>query len=227
MKVQAIMPTAGLGVRMGSKTPKTLMEINGIPLFIHTLKVFEKCPSVDAVILVVHQDFAEQYRAAVEKYGITKVKEYITGGQTRCQSVGNGLTYVDDDCDAILVHDGARPLISVEVIEKALHLSKIEPAVVIGVPVKQTIKKVNRSDSVVEKTLNREELWEIQTPQIFHRPILMDAYEQTDNFEATDDAALVEQIGIKVKVMQGDYMNIKVTTPEDLIIAEKLLAMKE
>ncbi len=223
MKAQAIIPTAGMGTRMGSAIPKTLMAINGVPLIIHTLRVFEQCEAIDAVILVVHQDFAEDYRQAVDKFGITKIKEYITGGQTRCQSVGNGLSYLDDDCDVIVVHDGARPLVTPKLIERAIGMCSVEKAVVVGLPVKQTIKKVSVNEAIVEKTLNREELWEIQTPQVFQKEVLMDAYEQTDNYEATDDASLVERIGIKVKVIEGDYMNVKVTTPEDLIIVQKLL----
>lgn len=223
MKAQAIIPTAGLGTRMGSSTPKTLMNINGVPMIIYTLRAFEKCKSIDGIVLVVHPEFAEQYRQTVQRAGITKVKEYITGGNTRCESVGNGLTYVSQDCGIIVVHDGARPLVTPELIDKTVNMCIIEKAVVTGVPVTQTIKKVDANDSVVEKTLNREELWTIQTPQAFHKGILKEAYEQAKSLDAPDDAALVEQIGIRVKVIQGDYLNIKITTPQDLAIAEKLL----
>lgn len=209
---------------MGSSTPKTLMNLNGVPMIVHTLRAFDKCRTIDGVVLVVHPDFAEEYRKTVEKHGIKKVKEYITGGKTRCESVGNGLTYVSSDCGIIVIHDGARPLISPELIDKTVNMCIIERAVVTGVPVTQTIKKVDKNDSVVEKTLNREELWAIQTPQAFHKGVLTEAYEQAATLDAPDDAALVEQIGIRVKVLQGDPLNIKITTPEDMAIAEKLLA---
>ncbi|MGE0268015.1 MAG: 2-C-methyl-D-erythritol 4-phosphate cytidylyltransferase [Candidatus Omnitrophota bacterium] len=224
MKAQAIIPTAGLGVRMGKSVPKTLLNLNGVPMIVHTLRAFERCKTIDAVVLVVHPDYAEQYRQTVEKNGITKVKEYITGGKTRCESVGNGLTYVDPDCGIIVVHDGARPLVTPELIDKTVNLCIIEKAVVTGVPVTQTIKKIDVSESVVERTLNREELWAIQTPQAFHKGILIEAYEQAKSLDAPDDAALVEQVGIRVKVLLGDVLNIKITTPEDMAIAEKLLS---
>ncbi|MBZ0167025.1 MAG: 2-C-methyl-D-erythritol 4-phosphate cytidylyltransferase [Candidatus Omnitrophica bacterium] len=227
MKAQAIIPAAGSGTRMGSSIPKTLLPINGTPMIVHTLRAFENCASVDGVVLVVHPDHAPEYRRVVEEAGITKVKEYITGGSRRSESVGNGLTYVDANCGIIVVHDGARPLIKPELIDKAVSMCVTDRAVVIGVPVKQTIKKINTNEQVVERTLDREALWEIQTPQVFHKEILVEAYEQAKSLDVTDDASLVEQMGIKVKVMQGDYFNIKITTPEDIAIAEKLLAAEK
>lgn len=223
MKAQAIIPAAGIGARMGSDRPKTFMPLAGIPMIVHTLKAFEACSSVDKVVLVVHPDYADEYQRLVEEYGLTKVKEYITGGARRSESVGNGLTYVDSDCGIIVVHDGARPLIKPELIDKAVAMCVTDRAVVVGVPVKQTIKKINAVEGSVERTLDREALWEIQTPQVFHRDVLVEAYEHAKSMDVTDDASLVEQIGIKVKVMQGDYFNIKITTPEDVAIAEKLL----
>lgn len=227
MKAQAIIPAAGSGIRMGASIPKTLLPINGTPMIVHTLRAFENCATVDGVVLVVHPDHAAEYRRVVEDAGITKVKEYITGGSRRSESVGNGLTYVDANCGIIVVHDGARPLIKPELIDKAVTMCVTDLAVVIGVPVKQTIKKINTNEQVVERTLDREALWEIQTPQVFHKEILVEAYEHAKSLDVTDDASLVEQMGIKVKVMQGDYFNIKITTPEDIAIAEKLLAAEK
>lgn len=224
MKAQAIIPAAGDGTRMGGETPKIFLPLAGVPMIVHTLRAFETCNAVDKVVLVVHPDHAQRYRELVEEHGLSKVKEYITGGARRSESVGNGLTYVDHDCGIIVVHDGARPLIKPELIDKAVAQCVTDRAVVIGVPVKQTIKKINALEGTVERTLEREQLWEIQTPQVFHRELLVEAYEHAKSMDVTDDASLVEQIGIKVKVMQGDYFNIKVTTPEDVAIAEKLLA---
>ncbi len=223
MKAQAIIAAAGEGKRMGAAKPKTLLPVAGVPMIVHTLRAFEACDSVDKVVLVVHPDYAGEYRGLVEEYGLTKVKEYITGGSRRSESVGNGLTYVDHDCGIIVVHDGARPLIKPQLIDKAVAKCVTDRAVVIGVPVKQTIKKINSGEGTVERTLDREELWEIQTPQVFLKDILVEAYEHAKSMDVTDDASLVEQIGIKVKVLQGDYFNIKITTPEDVAIAEKLL----
>lgn len=227
MKAQAIIPAAGVGARMGADRPKTLLSINGTAMIVHTLRAFQNCASVDKIVLVVHPDYADDYRRVVEEAGLSKVKEYITGGARRSESVGNGLTYVDPDCGIIIVHDGARPLVKPELIDKAVAMCIIEKAVVVGVPVKQTIKKIDANEQTVERTLDREELWEIQTPQVFHRDLLVEAYEQAKSLDVTDDASLVEQLGIKVKVIKGDYFNIKVTTPEDITIAEKLLATEK
>jgi len=222
MKVQAIIPAAGLGNRMNSKTPKPFIELDGKPIIIHTLEVLEQCPSIESVILVVSRDKADQFKELVDQYRLKKVIEYIAGGKTRSESVCNGLSYVAPETKLVVVHDGARPLISVDLMEKAITQCITEDAVVVAVPVKPTIKKVNLADLNVEKTLEREKLWEIQTPQIFKREVLIDAFEQAKDFTATDESVLVEQLGIKVKVVEGDYRNIKVTTLEDVKIAEVL-----
>ncbi len=223
MNIEAIIPTAGLGRRFKAKSPKALVRLQGQPIVVHTLKIFEKSSWIDGIILVAPRKYLPAFREIVYRYHFHKVKKVIAGGHTRSKSVKNGLKAIDADTDLIVVHDGVRPLLSQEILAKAIKLGKRFGAVVTAVPVKSTIKKVNKKMRVVQETLNRDELWEIQTPQVFKKGILVKAYNTVKNLNPTDDAMLVEQLGVKVKVLEGDYKNIKITTPEDLRIAEIFL----
>jgi len=222
VKVEAIIPTAGLGIRLSRKRPKPLIVIDGEPLFVHTLKVFEKAYCVDSVILVVHSRYRTSYEKYVKKYRLSKVKIVMVGGETRQESVKRAIEYLDKKTRMVLIHDGVRPFISLKLIQKAVDLCKKHRAVVVAVPVKQTIKRVD-DQGFVEATLKRHKLWEVQTPQVFRRDILEKAYRGNQMSLVTDDASLVENIGIKVKVAEGDYANIKITTPEDLMMAQMFL----
>ena len=223
MKTQAIIPTAGIGVRFQTDLPKPLIELCGKPLCVYALAIFEKSPVIDSVILVGQKERLSQLKDIVSQYGLKKVVQVIAGGETRRESVANGLDAIDDDTDVVLIHDGVRPLISLKVIEGAVALCDQWDAVVAAVPVKPTIKKVNKESLFVEETLDREELWEIQTPQVFKKDILFKAHQQNKERDPTDDAVMVEQLGVKVKVSPGDYKNVKITTLEDLAIAETFL----
>jgi len=223
MKTQAIIPTAGLGTRMRSDVTKFLMELEGDPIIVLTLKAFQESSLVESVILVVQEDHREKMKDLISEYSLTKVKEIVVGGETRFDSVHNGLAKIDADTDVIVVHDGARPLIDASTINKAIKQCEQSEAVVVAVPVKSTIKRVNKENLLVEETLNRNELWEVQTPQVFKREILVKAHENAQGIAATDDAMLVEQLGIKVEILEGSYKNIKITTQEDLKIARVFL----
>ena len=223
MKVQAIIPAAGSGSRMAGKKSKLLLTLADKPLIVHTLQAFEDCDIIESVILVVPRDLAETYKTIVEECGLKKVKEFIAGGKSRCESISNALSYLGPDADLVVVHDGARPVVSVDLIKRAVQKCKNEKAVVAAVRVKPTIKQVHRDDGLVERTLKRDDLYEIQTPQVFKKSILLEAYEQAASLDATDDASLVEQIGFPVKIIEGEYRNIKVTTEEDLLVAETFL----
>lgn len=223
MKTQAIIPTAGLGTRLKASAPKPLVLINDKPIFVHTLEVFEQCDHIDNVILVVCEDLLSEIEKEVQQYKLNKVSRIVAGGQTRSESVYNGLNVTDKDTDIVLIHDGARPLITKELIQKAINLCEHEEAVVLGIPVAPTIKRVNDEDLSVKETLDRKDLWEIQTPQVFKRELLIQGYKEAQGNHFTDDAALVEQLGIKIKILQGDHKNIKITTQEDLVIAEAFL----
>ncbi|MCK5012482.1 MAG: 2-C-methyl-D-erythritol 4-phosphate cytidylyltransferase [Candidatus Omnitrophica bacterium] len=214
------MPTAGIGKRLKASLPKPFIELCGKPLCVHTLEVFERSPVIESVVLVGHADNLFELGNIVKQYQLRKVVKIVAGGETRCQSVSNGLAVLDEDTDVVVVHDGARPLVSVKTITDAVALCRDLEAVVVAVPVKSTVKKINKKNLLVEETLDREGLWEIQTPQVFKKDILIKAHEQKKEYVSTDDAMMVEQLGVGVKVLLGDYRNIKITTQEDLTIAE-------
>lgn len=226
MKVQAIIPSAGLGLRMNSPIPKSFVEIDGVPLIVRTVKVFEKCAQIDSCILVCHQEFIKDLEVILTKYNIRKVKSIIPGGRERKDSVLAGLRKIDADTDFVVVHDGARPFLSNELLVKSIQMGENFPAVITGVPVKSTIKEVDPETHLVRQTLKRELMWEIQTPQIFKKDVLEAAHNQGKHINATDDAALVEALGESVKVIEGDYDNIKITTQEDLVFAQAILRRK-
>lgn len=226
MKTQAIIPTAGMGVRFQTDLPKPLVELCGKPLCVYALEIFEKSPAVDSVILVGQKERLSQLKNIVSQYGLKKIVQVVAGGETRRESVACGLAVIDDDTDVVLVHDGVRPLVSLKVIEDAVAFCSKWDAVVTAVAVKPTIKRVNKESLLVEETLDRGELWEIQTPQAFKKNILLKAHQQNKDSNPTDDAVMVEQLGVKVKVSPGDYKNIKITTQEDLAIAETFLKLQ-
>ena len=226
MKVQAIIPAAGLGTRLQTQSSKPLVPLHGQPLIVYTLKAFEKSPHIDSVILVGHPRYLSALSKIVSTYSLRKVIQIIAGGKTRTESVGLGLKATDSDTDIVVIHDAARACVSVDLIEESIKQCQRQKAVVVGVPVKSTIKKVRQQ--TIRETLKRNELWEIQTPQVFKRSILVKAYDRLAKDkkkfkDLTDDASLVEKIGIPVKVSLGDYRNIKITTPEDLALAKVYL----
>ncbi|MBF0522687.1 MAG: 2-C-methyl-D-erythritol 4-phosphate cytidylyltransferase [Candidatus Omnitrophica bacterium] len=222
MKVEAIIAAAGVGERLKNPLPKPLVKIQGKPIFVHTLEIFEKCSLIDDIILVVHPKHLKDYRKYAKAYSLSKVKTVVAGGDCRRDSVLNGLKALDKDTDIVVVHDGVRPLVTPKIITDSIKACRKHPAVIVAVKVKPTIKRVDEQ-LFVEATLKRDKLWEIQTPQVFQKDILLKAYQKTSLPEATDDASLVEEMGVKVKILEGDYRNIKITTPEDLIIAEAFL----
>jgi 2-C-methyl-D-erythritol 4-phosphate cytidylyltransferase len=223
VKVQAIIPIAGVGQRLKADLPKPFVEIYGKPLCVHALEVFQACSMIDSMILVGHADHLSKFKGIVKTYGLSKVKKIIAGGETRCASVSHGLKELDHDTDIIVVHDGVRPLVSGETIRDAVKLLEEWKAVVVAVPVKSTIKKSGKKDLVVAETVDRADLWEVQTPQVFRRDVLLKAHAENQDDAPTDDAMMVERLGIKVKILPGDYRNIKVTTQEDLTVAEAFL----
>jgi len=227
MKIQAIIPAAGSGVRLKSDVPKPFIELNGKPMIVHTLSIFERCQHVASVVLVVPQDHMAEFEKLVGTHKLHKVIRIVAGGDTRQVSVYNGLQVVDHDTDIVLVHDGARPLAEATLIDRILSQAGNEQALVIGVPLKPTVKRIDPEAMLVKETIARHNLWEIQTPQIFRKEILLKAHEANVAKEATDDAMLVEKMGVKVRIIEGSYDNIKVTTPEDVALAEFYLNRKK
>lgn len=210
---------------MGGEIPKQYLSLAGIPILAHTLSAFQRSPLVDEIILVVPGgDVAEVRRDVVERYDFSRVSLVIAGGRERQDSVRNALVYVRDEHEIILVHDGVRPFVTGALIERAVAGAKAFGAVTVGVPVRDTVKAVDAAGRVV-KTVLREGLWLTQTPQAFRREVILAAYERAaaDGFYGTDDASLVERMGIPVRMIPGDADNIKVTTPEDLERGERMI----
>ena len=223
MKTQAIIPTAGNGSRLKTRQDKPLVLLNRKPLFVYALMAMEKCSLVNSVIVVVSEKHLKIFERLIKKFKLKKVKRIVAGGETRCASVKKGLAVLDSDTEAVVIHDGARPFITPELISQALSFMIKESAVVVGVPAKSTIKRVDLDNLYVQETLARETLWETQTPQIFKKEILLKAHALMLEKNPTDDAVLLEKMGVKVKMVMGDYQNIKITTREDLAIARIFL----
>ena len=225
-RVVAIVPSAGIGSRFGHKTNKPLEFLNGKPLIIWALETLESMQEIREIIPVLKESDMEYGADLFEEHRISKIRRIAPGGKERQDSVFHGLKLIDDKKCIVLVHDGVRPLIEADIIRKALKQMKDCDGVVIAVPVKDTIKEV--SDGIIKKTLKRNSLWAVQTPQIFPYKALYNAYENAmkDSFYSTDDSALVEKYGGKIKIVDGSYENIKITTPEDMKIAEMTLSLR-
>ncbi len=215
-KVGAVIVAAGTSSRMGG-IDKVFVRIGREPLIAKTVNAFQNSPSIDEIVLVIARKSLGQGRKLVEQYGWTKVIDVCSGGLRRQDSVREGLNRLSD-CAWAVIHDGARPCVSIDLIERGIVAARRSGAAIAGVPVKDTIKVVSRRH-FVRQTPERHSLWAAQTPQVFRYELIAEAYRQPDT-EVTDDAALVEKLGHKVEVFMGSPQNIKVTTPEDLAIAE-------
>lgn len=228
-KINAIILSAGKGKRMNSDISKQYLEINDKPIIYYALKAFEKS-NVDEIIIVVGKGDVEYVKKEIiEKYNISKITNVVEGGEERYDSVINGLEYLNDE-DLVLIHDGARPLIKTEEINRIIEEVKISGACIAGMPSKDTIKIVNE-EGVVVSTPERKKIWQIQTPQAFGVGIIKLAYmkmREVDDKTITDDAMVIEKYtDTKIKVIETSYENIKVTTPEDLIFVERIIESRK
>lgn len=228
MKTTAIVLAAGSGKRMNSKVHKQYLLLKGKPVLYYSLKAFEDS-RIDDIILVVGAgeiDFCQ--KEIVEQYGFRKVRAVVEGGKERYHSVYEGLKAAGDT-DYVLIHDGARPFVSQAIIERTLEAVCEYKACVVGMPVKDTIKIVDE-ETFAKETPNRSTVWMVQTPQAFSYPLIYDAYARVlakGDSDITDDAMVVERMtDYKVKLIEGSYQNIKITTPEDLDVAEKFFEKK-
>ena len=221
-KTAVIIPASGAGVRMGRKTAKPYLLLDSLPILVHTLRIFEKSPLIDAILPVVRDHDRTYVRDnIIEPFGFTKITGIIAGGEMRQDSIRNALPFLAHDHSLIIVHDGVRPLLEHHLLEQVIEAARHAGAAVPGVPVKDTCKTAD-TDFFVQQTINRRGLYQIQTPQVFKKEILLAAYEEAyqKGFYGTDDASLVERLGLPVKVVVGSYENIKITTPDDLLQAE-------
>jgi len=228
LKTIALITAAGKGQRMESETPKQYLPLSGRPVLAQTVQVFEDCPLVDAIYVIVPADQMDLVRKkVVEKYHFRKVLKVVRGGKMRQQSVWNGLRAIRSDCAIVVVHDGVRPLIRTELIEQSIEEAQRNGAALVAVPAKDTVKRAVKGKRI--QTLPREEIWLAQTPQTFQFPLLQKAFQKAilEGLAGTDEAFLVEKMGHAVTIIRGDYSNIKITTPEDLLLAEALFHLKK
>lgn len=218
VKAAAIVPAAGSGTRMGMKTKKQFLALDGVPLLGYALKTMEAYPAVQDIVIVACPGEEGYCRTAVvEKLGLNKVAAIVPGGKERQDSVYNGLLALSPEFDIVVVHDGVRPLFSLDILASVISAAETYGAATCAVPAKDTVKLAGE-DNFVTRTLPRDCTWLVQTPQAFRYELIVEAHRRarSDNLLATDDAALVESIGGRVKIVMGSYDNIKITTPEDL-----------
>ena len=218
-KVTAIVPAAGCGKRMGRRIPKQFLTLRGKPIFVHTLEKLENSRLISTIILVVLADEVENARLTIAEWGIRKVTRVVSGGKERQDSVWNGLESIPADAKIVVVHDAVRPFVSVGKIDKVVRAAQKEGAAVLAVRAKDTVKR--GQDGWVEETLNRDEVWLVQTPQAFRADWIKEAYAEArrDGTVSTDDAALVERMGYRIRIVEGEERNIKITSPEDFRLA--------
>jgi len=222
MNISAVVPAAGSGKRIGAEKPYLL--IKGKPILAHTLIVLQNFDFLEKIILVVNKtrtDFCQ--KKIVKKYKLDKVAKIAAGGTTRFDSVFNGLREVGKETDLVFIHDGVRPFLTEGVAKKVIWAAKKYKAAVVAFPSIETIKEVDKN-LFVKKTLLREKIWSVQTPQVFRRDLIIKAYKQAkkNEIKPIDDSELVERISQPVKIIQGDYKNIKITFQEDLVFAQRL-----
>lgn len=223
-KNYAIIVAAGKGKRMGADVNKQFLNIKDKPILYYSLSVFSNDPFVDGIILVCSNNEINYCKEQiVEKYNIKKVIKIVSGGKERQDSVLNGLKAISD-CDVVLIHDGARPFVSHKIIEEGIKYAKTYGACTCGVSPKDTIK-IKSNDGFSEDTLDRSKLFCVQTPQCFKYDLIMECHERLrqDHAFVTDDSSVIERYGKKVYLYEGGYNNIKITTQEDLLIAETIL----
>ena len=221
----AIVVASGRGTRMKKSVNKLFLCLNDKPILAYTLEAFEKNKSIYSIILVAADDEVEYCKKEIVlKYSISKVKKIVSGGDSRQQSVFNGLKAVEDDCSIVLIHDGARPFINDRIIEDGIGYAKIYGASACGVEPKDTIK-IRDSSGFSKYTPKRSEVFCVQTPQCFKLDIIVKAHEYISKKDmvVTDDTSVAEIYGNKVFLYEGSYNNIKITTPDDLILGEKIL----
>lgn len=221
-KAAAIIPAAGSGSRMKASSPKQYLNLAGKPLLIHTVSAFHNHPDIAATVVVVPADRVESTMGLLESYNLTEGTTVIAGGIRRQDSVKAGIDYLQDTVDIVLVHDGARPLVAAELIGDCYQAAAKYGAAIAAIPVKDTLKKAYPNASIAA-TLDRSDLWQAQTPQAAKLELLRQAYELAESADVTDEASLLELAGIDVVLVAGSETNMKITHPEDLTIAEKIM----
>ncbi len=228
--IVAIVPGAGKGIRMqNGDTNKLFIEIAGKPILFYTLRKLDMCETIDEIYLVLDKKSIETKLKEVENFKIKKLKKIVLGGKTRGESVYNGLKELKTNTELVVIHDGARPFISLRKIKEVIYAAKDTDGAILGIPVTDTLKEKTEHNFVL-KTVHREVFIRAQTPQVFKYPLLIDAYRkigQEVGFTNTDDAYIMERYGYKIKIVNGEDKNIKITTPFDLRLAEIIIKEEE
>jgi len=219
---------AGKGLRLKSKVSKPLAELNRKPLFVYCLETLNKHPQICDIVLVAGIENRPAIIEQAAKYDIDKLLRVVLGGVRRQDSVERGLAVVSRQADFVLIHDACRPFINARMVTSLISAARKNGSAILGVPVKETIKRVTRGKKQgasynIKDTPDRNELWVAQTPQVFRKDLIVDAYKKFGRLTFTDDAAVVEKSGCRVSLVSGSYDNIKITTPEDLVIARELI----
>ena len=220
----AVIVAAGSGSRMENELPKQFMDLAGKPIAAHSLNLFERCKLIDEVILVVSEDFlVYASQALVDKYNFNKVKKITTGGETRQESVFAGLSACPPTSDIVVIHDAARPLLTMGLLKRTIKTAENADASILAVPAKESVK-LSDGETVI-RTLTRETVWIAQTPQTFNFEKILDAHKRAEaaKYESTDDSELYEKYCGKVTIVRGSYNNFKITTPGDLILAREIV----
>ena len=225
MKTVAIIPAGGAGKRLKAHVAKQYLFLDHMPVLVHTLTVFQKSKVIDNIVLAVPSDDLVSIRQElIDKYRLTKLTTIVAGGKERQDSVRNSLSAINSKCDIVVIHDGVRPFVTQDLIKRVVEAANTEGAATAGIKAKDTIKETKK-DNMVAATIPRQNLWLTQTPQAFKFELLKKAYKTAydKKFYGTDDASLVERIGKKVIMIEGSYENIKITTREDILIADALM----
>jgi len=220
--VVAIVPSAGSGKRLGLKTRKPFVLLKGKPLITYALQTLNNSPFIDAIVIASEKSCVDRMSRIVRRFGFDKVVDVVAGGATRLESVANCLQKIDGFFDVVLIHDGARPFLEEAIIKRSISLAERFGSCVVAVQESDTVKYTAGGD-FIQKTLDRKHIYRAQTPQVFRRELLIEAYRKRGVKNFTDDSSLVESLGKKVKILEGSYKNIKITTKEDLKLAEVLL----
>lgn len=211
---------------MGGSTPKQFLLLGGVPLLVHSLRTLASIDAIAEIIVVIPEsDLAYCREEVIHRFAIEKVTQVVPGGVRRQDSVRHGVYAINEPPELVLVHDGVRPFITKDIAEQSILVARETGGALVAIPMKDTVKRVDQQGRV-EATLNREELWSAQTPQVFRYSWLLEAHRQaeTRQWDVTDDAGLVEQLGHPVTVVPGSVQNIKITKPEDLILGESILS---
>ncbi|HEV2350330.1 MAG TPA: 2-C-methyl-D-erythritol 4-phosphate cytidylyltransferase [Terriglobia bacterium] len=227
MSVLAIIPAAGVGIRMGGGTPKQFLSLEGVPIFVHTLRKFVAADPIDEIFLALRAEDMNRVTGDIDREHFSKPVRLVAGGPTRQETVGRALAESPPGTEVVVVHDAVRPFIELEMIGRVVEVARNEGAAILGIPSVDTVKQVERQK--ILGTIPRERIVLAQTPQAFRLSIIKEAFARaaTDGFNGTDEASLAERMGIQVTVLMGSDRNIKITKPSDLPLARLYIAQEQ